>query len=447
MSTFLFASIPVPAHTSNPLPFAARLIERGHRVLWYSGAVFHPQIEAIGAEPLPYVDAEDFGGKDLTDHWSHYRELSPIQTLRRVFAEVFVGHAPGRVADLRRIIADNHVDAMLCDGLMVGVGMVSELDGIPWATFGDGPLPFEEADTPPFGPGLQPMRGPIGRWRNATIKAVARRFIFADANREYRRIRADLALPAADDFVLEEMSSPYLHLQGCTPGFEYPHRSLPPQVHWVGALRPDPPRNWTPPTWWSDVIDSDRPVVLVSQGSIRPDVSELLLPTISGLADTDLLVVVTTGQGDPDELIARLGGQLPSNVRVTRFIPYGLMLEHATVFVTNGGYTGVTLSLAQGVPIVQAGMTEEKAEIAARISWTGVGLALGTTTPTPAAVRGAVLRVLADREIQAAVSRLQAEMAQHDAGREGAELLEQLAATGTLVRRQENSMGGRLEMR
>ena len=36
MSTFLFASIPVVAHSTNPLPFAARLVERGNRVLWYA---------------------------------------------------------------------------------------------------------------------------------------------------------------------------------------------------------------------------------------------------------------------------------------------------------------------------------------------------------------------------------------------------------------------------
>ena len=38
MARFLFASIPVPAHTSNPLPIAARLVERGHEVVWYAGA-------------------------------------------------------------------------------------------------------------------------------------------------------------------------------------------------------------------------------------------------------------------------------------------------------------------------------------------------------------------------------------------------------------------------
>ncbi len=141
LSTFLFASIPVPAHTCNPLPFAARLVERGHRVLWYAGAVFHPQIAAIGAEPLPYRRAEDFGGRDLTAHWPEYQQLSPIQTIRRAFADVFVGHAAERVADLQEILAGTRVDAMLCDGLMIGVGMTSELTGVPWATFGDGPMP------------------------------------------------------------------------------------------------------------------------------------------------------------------------------------------------------------------------------------------------------------------------------------------------------------------
>jgi len=443
VSTFLFASIPVPAHTTNPLPFAARLVERGHRVLWYAGAAFHPQIAAVGAEPMPYRDAEDFSGKDLTEHFPQYQERSPIQTIRRVFAEVFVGHAAQRVADLRRITAGEQVDAMLCDGLMVGVGMVSELDAIPWATFGDGPLPFEDADTPPFGPGLKPMRGPIGRLRNSVIRAGARRFIFADANAEYRRIRAGLGLPTAKGFVLDEMASPYLHLQGCTPRFEYPHRSLPPQVHWVGALHPDPPKDWTPPSWWPDVVGSDRPVVVVSQGSIRPDASELLIPAITGLAGSDTLVVVTTGPGDPDDLIARLG-EVPPNVHITRFIPYDLLFEHADVFVTNGGYTGVTLALAHGVPIVQAGTTEEKVEIAARIEWSGVGVALGTTRPTPEAVRGGVARVLGDTVFRNRADRLRREMSEHDAGREGAELLERLAATGAVVPHEGKPVGARL---
>ena len=72
MARFLFASIPVPAHTSNPLPIAARLVERGHDVVWYAGAAFHDRIAATGARPVPYREALDFGG-DLLDHFPQLR--------------------------------------------------------------------------------------------------------------------------------------------------------------------------------------------------------------------------------------------------------------------------------------------------------------------------------------------------------------------------------------
>ncbi|MET1005125.1 MAG: glycosyl transferase, partial [Propionibacteriaceae bacterium] len=187
MSTFLFASIPVVAHSTNPLPFAARLVERGHRVLWYAGAIFHDQIRSIGAEPVPYDHAFDFGGLPPEEAWPDIVGLSGVAGIRRAFADIFVGHAPQRVADLRAVLAQHHVDAMLCDGLMYGVGLTHELGGPAWATFGDGPLPYFEADTPPFGPALLPMRGPVGRLRNRLVGAAGRRFIFGDAQRTYDR--------------------------------------------------------------------------------------------------------------------------------------------------------------------------------------------------------------------------------------------------------------------
>ena len=310
---------------------------------------------------------------------------------------------------------------------------------MPWATFGDGPLPFEEPDTPPFGPGLQPMRGPVGRLRNRLVRAVARRFIFADADRVYRQ-RAVGPGPAGgrNGFVLDEMSSPYLHLQGSTPGFEYPHAvaarsTCTGSVRCVRTCR----RTGPPPAWWPEVTGSRRPVVVVSQGSIRPDSDELLVPTIAGLADADVLVVVTTGHGRSGSAgrprsvgsCRRTCGS-PSSSRTTS------LLQHADVFVTNGGYTGVTLALAHGVPLVQAGTTEEKAEIAARIEYTGVGVRLGTTTAHPG--RGSRRRAPRCWPIPSYVPpppSSAAEMAAHDAGREGAELLERLATTARPVLR------------
>jgi len=153
------------------------------------------------------------------------------------------------------------------------------------------------------------------------------------------------------------------------------------------------------------------------------------VPAIKGLSEQEVLVVATTGSGDPADLLAGLGGTPPANVRITDFIPYDLLLGQARVFVTNGGYSGVTLALAHGVPLVQAGTTEEKVEIAARIEWSGVGVKLGTTRPTPDAVRAGVLRVIDEPGFRLAAGRIRQEMAGHDAGREGADLLETLAST------------------
>jgi UDP:flavonoid glycosyltransferase YjiC (YdhE family) len=435
MSTFLVASIPVLAHTTNPLPIARRLMDRGHEVIWYASSAYQDQLAAAGATVFPYQRAHDFGGVVFEDEFPWLRTSSTIATLRRGFAEIFVGGAPERVADLQAIIARHRVDAVLTDAITFSAGLLHELGGPVWATFGDGPLPPSGPEAPPFGPGLAPMGGPLGTARNAVVGAIGRRLVFGPADKRYGEIRAGFGLAPADHHVLDVMTSPYLHLQGCTPAFEYPQKRLPEQVHWVGALRPDAPDTWEPPAWWQRVVDGPRPVVLVSQGSLRPDVTELLVPAVRGLADQDVTVVVTTGQAAPDDVHRALDGRVPANVVLTPFVPYDLLLPHVSAFVTNGGYTGVTLALAHGVPLVQAGMTEEKHEIARRIEWAGVGVRLGTTRPTPEAVAGGVRAVLEAPRYREAAGRVGAEMTQHDSANEGADLMEELARTASIVPR------------
>ena len=81
------------------------------------------------------------------------------------------------------------------------------------------------------------------------------------------------------------------------------------------------------------------------------------------------------------------------------------------MFVTNGGYGGVHYALGHGVPIVVAGMTEDKAEVSARVVWSGTGISLRTNTPSDAQVAEAVDRVLAEPSYRDAARRLGAEIA------------------------------------
>jgi hypothetical protein len=83
MARFLFASIPVPAHTTNALPFAARLVERGHEVVWYAGRAFHQRI-AVGAIPIPYRVATDWG--DPTDAFPQLRVKVRARSASRIYS-------------------------------------------------------------------------------------------------------------------------------------------------------------------------------------------------------------------------------------------------------------------------------------------------------------------------------------------------------------------------
>jgi UDP:flavonoid glycosyltransferase YjiC (YdhE family) len=139
-------------------------------------------------------------------------------------------------------------------------------------------------------------------------------------------------------------------------------------------------------------LDGSRKVVLVTQGTVaNHDFGELVAPTLAALAnEPDVLVVVTGGGRSVDAI----PGAIPSNARLANYLPFEWVLPKADVFVTNGGYGSVNQALSFGVPLVTAGMTEDKADVGARVAWSGVGIDLKTNEPTPQALRKAVLGVL-----------------------------------------------------
>jgi UDP:flavonoid glycosyltransferase YjiC (YdhE family) len=132
-------------------------------------------------------------------------------------------------------------------------------------------------------------------------------------------------------------------------------------------------------------------VVHVTQGTLdNVDLSKVIQPTISALADQDLLIVVATG-GRP---VGELRMALPDNVRVAEMLPYSELLPKTAAMVTNGGYGGVQMALARGVPLVVAGAREDKPEVAARVAWSGSGVNLRAERPKPDLLAEAVWNVL-----------------------------------------------------
>jgi MGT family glycosyltransferase len=334
----------------------------------------------------------------------------------------FIDAAVKQVKDLTEILQDFPVDAILADFCFLGAAWLHEQGGPPWAGFSVSALAFSSRDTAPFGLGMKPDASVFGQLRNRGLNWLTDRVIFKEVTTYMNRVRADLGLaPSQTSFF--NIISPFLHLVGSVPEFEYPRRDLPDQVHFVGPLLGNIATEFTPPDWWEE-LKGTRPVVHVTQGTITTDPERLIVPTLRALASENVLVVATVFDRLIDSI---LPDEIPANARIASFIPHPQLLPHVDVMITNGGFNGVQMALANGVPLIGAGKSEDKPEICARIEWLGAGIDLKTDKPTPEKIRVAVGKVLADRGYQNRAQELQRIISEYDAPAIAATLLEQLA--------------------
>lgn len=425
MTRYLFAVFPVSGHVNPGLPIARELVARGHDVRWYSTQRFRRAIEATGARWVPFRAATPIDEEWLPEQYPG-RPAGGIAQLQYDIEHVFVNIIPGALLDLEHELAKEPADVLVSDNAFAVAGLVSERQGTPWAVYGINPLSIPSSDTAPFGLALMPSSSGLGRLRNRALYWLVDNVIFRGATKRYRAIRRELGFPRSKGSLFGFTRRSDLYLQGSVPSFEYPRTDMPHQVRFIGAAIPPPPMNWTPPSWWRD-LDSGRPVVLVTQGTINNEYDQLIRPAIRALAYEDVLVVVTTGSRPASELEI---DPLPANVRVERFIPYAHLMPKVDLLLTNGGYGSIQIALAHGVPIVAIGTSEDKPEIANRVQWAGVGIGMKVRIPTEKQIRNAVRRVITTPTYAARAEAIRYEMAGLDAAATGAELLEELAGNG-----------------
>jgi len=212
---------------------------------------------------------------------------------------------------------------------------------------------------------------------------------------------------------------PDLYLHPGIRSFEYPDQSATSPVQFIGPL---PLRKQhVLPDWWHELNQTKR-LVLITQGTVANwDLGQLVGPALVGLAEEkDLILLVTTG-GQPIESIPV---PIPSNARVVKFLPYDLVLQSVDLLITNGGYGTVNMALSHGVPIVSAGLTEDKEEVSAHVEWAGIGIDLRTNQADPEAVRNAAREILDNPVYRERSKELAREFASHNTEAELLRLIE-----------------------
>lgn len=393
------------------LAIARRLVDDGHDVVFFTTPHYRERVTAIGARFVPLAPEDDVHDLMVADPSREANSRRGIRGLKEDLRRFFLDPLPGQFAGVLEILRTFKADAIVADVMFLGAFPLA-LRPCPTrpalVCIGVSPLATTSRAAAPFGLALQPGSTALSRLRNTALNWTTEHIVMRDIQRlTQQRLAQTGSPPFAGYFVDIPTKVVDVYLQATVAGFEYPRPNLPDSVQFVGPLLPLPAAGFTPPSWW-DELRAERPVVHVTQGTLdNADLHRLLIPASEALGGEDLLVVATTGGPDP----APLRSGLPSNVRLERFIPHDLLLPHVDVMITNGGYGGVQQALAHGVPLVVAGDSQEKPEVAARVRWSGAGIDLGTGRPSPHRVAVAVRRVLAEPSFAERARALQAEIA------------------------------------
>ena len=122
-------------------------------------------------------------------------------------------------------------------------------------------------------------------------------------------------------------------------------------------------------------------------------------------------MVVTTGGSQTNELRA---GYPYANIIVEDFIAFDDIMPYADVYITNGGYGGVMLSIENKLPMVTAGVHEGKNEICARVGYFELGIDLKTETPSAPQIKKAVQQIVDDTRYRENTERLAREFSTYN---------------------------------
>jgi UDP:flavonoid glycosyltransferase YjiC (YdhE family) len=379
---------------------------KGHEVRWYCSQTYEGKLKRLGIHLYSYKRARDVNSENLHTLYPEISKLKGPKGIRYAFEKVFLDNIENHYLDIKEIY-DNEFefDFFLCDSAFYALQMINEKIGKPVYVVNPGPMLEISKDTPPNFIGLTPAKTILGKKIHQLMRILMDKMIFNDGMKLYNYMRKSQGLPSYDGSFWD-ISADYstLFFQSGIPEFEYHRSDLNPKVRFTGALLPykkisDHSFNY------NGKLKQYEKVILISQGTIdNKDQNKLIIPALEALKDKNYLLLVATGNINTDELRKKYN---LSNIIIEDFIDFDFILDYTDLYITNGGYGGVMLSLSKGVPILTAGITEGKNDINARIRYYKVGIDLKSEKPESEKIRIKTEDILTDKTFKNNASRLQ----------------------------------------
>jgi UDP:flavonoid glycosyltransferase YjiC (YdhE family) len=380
---FLFATTDGGGSVPPDMSVARALADAGHEVRVMADRVLAPDVAATGAEHVPWTRAPQ--RPDLAPESILVRDWdakSPQEAFRRTLDGFMTGPADLFAADVRAELQRRPADVVVANFFLFGAQIGAEAEGVARAVLIPNLFAMPGWGIPPIGPGLKPMRGPVGRLRDGVLGKMTTK-LFDHGLDDLNAARRANGRPPLDH-TLDQFTEADRLLILTSRAFEFDQYAPPAKVRFCGPRLDDPAwagNDWTPPA-------GDEPLVLVGLSSTFQDHRDVMQRVADALGTLPVRGLVTSGPAiDPESIKA------PANVDVVRSAPHSEVLKHAAAVVTHAGHGTVIKTLAAGVPQVCLPLGRDQLDNAARVQFHGAGLRL---KPTAAAdkVAAAVKRVI-----------------------------------------------------
>jgi MGT family glycosyltransferase len=334
------------------LPMCALLTELSGR-----GHTIHVRTLSVGVEictPRGFATGTIDPRIEAIQH-DDWKASNSRESLNMGF-KVFGQRAVYEVDDLTAAIEQVQPAALIVDVNCFGALSAADADDIPWACFSPYSPSLKARGVPPFGPGLRPLPGLLGRIRDGAVRPMVTGVLENAMLPSVNKIRAEIGVApvaSADEFFRRAP----LQLIATGKPFDYPHGERGDAVHMIGPCVFEPGADTIPP--WLEAID--RPIVLVTTSSEQQADAKLVTTTIAALADEPVHVVATFPAGRPD------GVASTPNATVCEFVPHSPILDRAVCAVTHGGMGATQKALDRGVPVCVVPFGRDQFEVARRV--------------------------------------------------------------------------------
>ena len=366
-------NVPTTGHVDPSIPLTAELVSRGHTVDYYLTEGYRHRVEAAGAtfHPTPGI------GEDYFDEVS--RRFNPFRLATQLLTTTYE-ILPG----LSKQLAEEKPDVVVFDSMCPWGYLAANLTGIPAISS------MSLLNVPPS---YLPKTGELF----TALKQIPR---FLSWIRPYRGAirRLEVKYPVKFPDLYTVINRPGDLTINYTSASIHPEADrLGPGFLFVGPAIPAAPANIDFPF---DQLDSERPSILVSLGTVFNDNPSFFQDCIKAFAESDYQVVMSMGKRLSIEAL----GDIPANFIIRSYVPQTEILKRTDLFITHGGVNSVHQGLYYGVPLLLVPQQLEQALVAARIAELGAGVVL--RKPSQANLRSMAGHLLSDRSYRLRASAL-----------------------------------------